>query len=84
MSEIKLYLRNKTRAELTFSVSNDVSVTIPPHGSRIVSAEKGIRPFVSSHGLAGDIWQYEINEDTSLDCSLVGEELQLRIGSPIP
>ncbi len=84
MSEIKLYLRNKTRAELTFSISGDMSVTIPPHSSRIVYAGRGIRLFVSSKGLVGDIWTSEINEDISLDCSLVGEELQLRLGSPIP
>lgn len=40
--------------------------------------------FVSSQGLVGDIWTSDINEDISLDCSLVGEELQLRLGSPIP
>jgi hypothetical protein len=84
MSEIKLYLRNKTRAKLTFSIGDDMSVTIPPHNSRIVSAARGVGLFVSSKGLVGDIWLYEINEDTSLDCSLVGEELQLRLGSPIP
>lgn len=89
MSEIKLYLRNKTKAELKFSIGadssdEDTSITIPAHSSRIVSAQSGVRLFVSSKGLVGDIWPYEISEDTSLDCSLVGEELELRVGSPIP
>jgi hypothetical protein len=83
MSEIKLYLRNKTKAELKFHISDEMIITIPAHSSEIVSAKSGIRLFVSSKGLVGDIWQYEINEDISLDCSLDGDELHLSVGSPI-
>jgi hypothetical protein len=83
MSEIKLYLNNKTKAVLEFSIGDETSITIPAHSSRIVSTQSGITLFVSSEGLVGDMWIYEINEDLSLDCSLVGDELQLRVGSPI-
>lgn len=83
MSEIKLYLRNKTKAELTFSIGDDTSITIPAHSSKTVTTRSGIMLFVSSKGLVGDIWTSEINKDISLDCSLVGDELQLRVGSPI-
>ena len=81
MSEIKLHLRNKTKAELVFSIGDDISIPVPAHGSKTVSAESGVRLYVSSEGLVGDMWIYDINEDTSLDCSLVGDELQLRVGS---
>lgn len=89
MSEVKLYLRNKTRAELEFSIGEDIEdredlkVKVPAYTSTIISANKGVTLFVSSEGLVGDMWIYEINEDISLDCSLIGEELQLRIGSSI-
>ncbi|SRR5579885_250828 len=83
MSEIKLYLRNKTKAELAFSIGEDMSVIIPAHSSKTVSAKSGVRLYVSSKGLVGDMWIYDINEDISLDCSLVGDELQLRAGSPV-
>jgi hypothetical protein len=79
MPEIKLHLRNRTKAELRFTVG-DATITLPPHGSRSVSAESGVRPFVSAEGLEGDMWIYDITEDTSLDCSLVGKELKLRAG----
>jgi hypothetical protein len=83
MPEIKLYLSNKTKVDVEFSIDDDISITIPAHSSRIVSAQSGINLYVSSKGLVGDMWIYEINEDISLDCLLVGEELELRAGSPI-
>lgn len=83
MSEIKLYLSNKTKVALEFSISGNPSITIPAYNSRIVSTQSGIRLFVSAKGLVGDMWVYEINENLSLDCYLVGEELQLRVGSSI-
>jgi len=77
MSEIKLHLRNKTKAELKFSIGDDISIMLPAHSSTTVSAKSGVWLYVSAHGLVGDIWTYEINEDISLDCSLFGDELQL-------
>lgn len=83
MSEIKLSLRNKTRVELKFHIGDDNSIIIPALGSTTVSVKSGTWLSVSSQGLVGDIWRYEINEDISLECSLVGEELELRVGSPL-
>lgn len=80
MSEIKLYLYNKTRAELAFSIDEDTTIILPAYTSKIVPAKSGVRLFVTSKGLVGDIWTYPIEKDISLDCLLEGKELRLRLG----
>lgn len=85
MSEVKLYLRNRTKYELTFSTSDDMKFTVAPRSPYTVSVNQGIRLWVSAKDtdLESDIWHYEIDKDISLDCSLYGKELKLHIGPAI-
>ncbi len=60
--------------------------TVAPHSPYTVSVNQGIRLYVSGtkgSGIVGDMWNYDIEEDTSLDCSLYGEELKLHVGPAI-
>ena len=89
MAEIKLVLNNRTPLDLIFSY-NGIDYEISAKRSLTVTVEAGHQ--VSVHDpnhtrltkrkvpTESDIFIYNLDKNTAIDCELVGWELKLRLG----
>lgn len=89
MPDIKLVMNNRTKIDLIF-VYNNVKYEVAAKRSHRTTVETGHKVLVydpnhtrvtrSKITVESDYFIYDLQEDTVIDCELVGWQLSLRLG----